>query len=40
MEIFGAGATARSLILMLIKEGHTVYAMIRNESQVEANEES
>ncbi len=40
MEIFGAGATVRSLIPMLIKEGHTVYAMIRNESQVEANEES
>lgn len=36
MEIFVAGATARSLIPMLIKEGHTVYAMIRNESQVEA----
>ncbi|ABY43616.1 hypothetical protein [Bacillus mycoides] len=36
MEIFVAGATARSLIPMLIKEDHTVYAMIRNESQVEA----
>ncbi|MGE7935554.1 NAD-dependent epimerase/dehydratase family protein [Bacillus paramycoides] len=38
MEIFVAGATGvigRSLIPMLIKNGHTVYAMIRNESQIE-----
>ncbi|EJS67946.1 MULTISPECIES: NAD-dependent epimerase/dehydratase family protein [Bacillus] len=38
MKIFVAGATGvigRSLLPMLIKEGHTVYAMIRNESQVE-----
>lgn len=34
MQIFVAGVIARSLIP--IKEGHTVYAMIRNESQVEA----
>lgn len=39
MKIFVAGATGvigRSLLLMLIREGHTVFAMIRNESQVEA----
>ncbi|MGE7881811.1 NAD-dependent epimerase/dehydratase family protein [Bacillus sp. NPDC094077] len=39
MKIFVAGATGvigRSLLPMLIKEGHAVYAMIRNESQVEA----
>ncbi|MGH0599306.1 NAD-dependent epimerase/dehydratase family protein [Bacillus mycoides] len=39
MKIFVAGATGvigRSLLPMLIKEGHTVFAMIRNESQVEA----
>ncbi|KFN01420.1 NAD(P)-dependent oxidoreductase [Bacillus clarus] len=38
MKIFVAGATGvigRSLIPMLLKEGHTVYAMIRNGSQVE-----
>ena len=38
MKIFIAGATGvigRSLLPMLIKEGHTVFAMIRNESQVE-----
>ncbi len=39
MKIFVAGATGvigRSLLLMLIREGHMVFAMIRNESQVEA----
>nr|EJQ78530.1 hypothetical protein IGC_02914 [Bacillus cereus HuA4-10] len=39
MKIFVAGATGvigRSLLLMLIRGGHTVFAMIRNESQVEA----
>ncbi|MEX0137275.1 NAD(P)-dependent oxidoreductase [Bacillus nitratireducens] len=39
MKIFVAGATGvigRSLLPMLIKEGYTVFAMIRNESQVEA----
>ncbi|HDX9656910.1 TPA: NAD(P)-dependent oxidoreductase [Bacillus toyonensis] len=39
MKIFVAGATGvigRSLLPMLIKEGHTVFAMIRNELQVEA----
>ncbi|EEL60254.1 DTDP-glucose 4,6-dehydratase [Bacillus cereus Rock4-18] len=39
MKIFVAGATGvigRTLLLMLIKEGHTVFAMIRNELQVEA----
>ncbi|HDR6318440.1 TPA: NAD(P)-dependent oxidoreductase [Bacillus thuringiensis] len=38
MKIFVAGATGvigRSLLPMLIKEGHTVFAMIRNESQIE-----
>ncbi|PGK32798.1 dTDP-glucose 4,6-dehydratase [Bacillus anthracis] len=38
MKIFVAGASGvigRSLLPMLIKEGHTVFAMIRNESQVE-----
>ena len=38
MKIFVAGATGvigRSLLPMLIEEGHTVFAMIRNESQVE-----
>ncbi|MDA1679552.1 NAD-dependent epimerase/dehydratase family protein [Bacillus cereus group sp. TH152-1LC] len=39
MKIFVAGATGvigRSLLPRLIKEGHTVFAMIRNESQIEA----
>ncbi|CAH2465931.1 hypothetical protein IIQ_01456 [Bacillus cereus VD118] len=39
MKIFVAGATGvigRSLLPMVIREGHTVFAMIRNESQVEA----
>ncbi|PER45889.1 dTDP-glucose 4,6-dehydratase [Bacillus thuringiensis] len=39
MKIFVAGATGvigRSLLPMLIKNGHTVFAMIRNTSQVEA----
>ncbi len=39
MKIFVAGATGvigRSLLPMLIKEGYTIFAMIRNESQVEA----
>ncbi len=34
MKIFEAGVTGvigRSLLLMLIREGHTVFAMIRNE---------
>ncbi|WP_242214697.1 NAD(P)-dependent oxidoreductase [Bacillus cereus group sp. BfR-BA-01383] len=42
MKIFVAGATGvigRSLLPMLIKEGHTLFAMIRNESQVEAMKE-
>ncbi|PFO92003.1 dTDP-glucose 4,6-dehydratase [Bacillus cereus] len=39
MKIFVAGATGvigRSLLPLLIKNGHTVFAMIRNTSQVEA----
>lgn len=39
MKIFVAGATGvigRSLLPMLIKNGHIVFAMIRNTSQVEA----
>ncbi|QFY00160.1 NAD-dependent epimerase/dehydratase family protein [Bacillus cereus] len=39
MKIFVAGATGvigRSLLPMLIKNGHTVFAMIRNTSQVAA----
>ncbi|RBP28790.1 MULTISPECIES: hypothetical protein [Bacillus] len=39
MQIFVAGATGVigcSLLLMLIREGHIVFAMISNESQVEA----
>ncbi|ETT75492.1 MULTISPECIES: NAD-dependent epimerase/dehydratase family protein [Bacillus] len=39
MKIFVAGATGvigRSLLPMLIKNGYTVFAMIRNTSQVEA----
>ncbi|ADH07103.1 NAD-dependent epimerase/dehydratase family protein [Bacillus thuringiensis] len=39
MKIFVAGVTGvigRSLLPMLIKNGHTVFAMIRNTSQVEA----
>jgi nucleoside-diphosphate-sugar epimerase len=39
MKIFVAGATGvigRFLLPMLIRDGHTVFAMIRDESQVEA----